>query len=136
MKTVENTCRICLKTSKRLLSFQDSVSKGKTVFECFEDLKFGIQENQNESKICKHCIDDLKIAHNFKQQCIKNDKKYQEMFCSKSQVQVPDFQEIFIKEEATCEASEFEQDKTLKFEIKEELAVKEKKMKTNLESVS
>lgn len=80
MSEIDEMCRVCLKKSRGLKRFEEKMLKSLKVFECFENFtSIVIQENEFQSKICKYCFEKLKNACEFKEECLKNDRKYKRL---------------------------------------------------------
>jgi hypothetical protein len=80
MSSIERICRACLQESPELTSFNENLSKNAKIHRCFENLTtIEIKTIEFNSKICKNCLEILKIAYKFKKQCLSNDEEYQKL---------------------------------------------------------
>jgi hypothetical protein len=76
MSEVDKTCRACLQKSKDLFKFNDKAIKER--FQKFTSII--IKSDELDSRICKKCHQKLNQAVEFKEQCLKNDDKYRDLF--------------------------------------------------------
>jgi hypothetical protein len=77
---MEAICRACLKSSIKVLKFDDFLTKIHKIFQCFENLtSLELKSSEMDSKICLDCFGELKRGFEFRQQCRENDQRYQEL---------------------------------------------------------
>lgn len=75
-----NLCRSCLSNRSPLINLSDSLNNSErtTVFEGFLYCT-SLEVDENCFSICLICVENLKIAFEFKRQCVESDLKYKEI---------------------------------------------------------
>jgi hypothetical protein len=136
MDNPESICRACLQTSKKLISFDEKLTKTSKIVECFENLtSIKIKANEMSSKICKKCSDKLKAASEFKTQCLENDEKYRDLLgVTKTQESFKKIELVMVKEEIDYSSDDNDGDQHFEVapDVKEEILVKEEEIKKEL----
>lgn len=125
MTDLEQICRACLQKSKNLLKFERNLTKSLKILECFENLTgIKIKTSENESKICLKCFEKLRSASEFRDQCLDNDEKYQELLSniksSSSKEKIPIKEEIDSSDDDTQYQTLVEPQLEIKSEFSEE----------------
>jgi hypothetical protein len=123
MKNLEDICRCCLKcpAKENLLKFSENISKTRKIFECFETVT-QLAIVSGSARICRDCLDQLKISHEFKQKCLENDDKYWKLVKNwkrKEGSGSRDLEVILVKDEVASEEDLEIKEESMEFEAEE-----------------